>query len=143
MWVILIKKKKIWDYLKTPILRVKRCVRFRKSYICSNKLDVQETNFSVTQFNRIRNHFCGCRIEVRWYSALDLLDLIASVLGSTTQHRIERRDPLLNKREACSPLHTIHKRKQSQRVINDFDQDDHKGKKPDNETCFQNPQSCS
>ena len=23
------------------------------------------------------------------------------------------------------------------------DQDDHKGKKPDNETCFQNPQSCS
>ena len=23
------------------------------------------------------------------------------------------------------------------------DQDDHQGKKPDNETCFQNPQSCS
>ena len=27
----------------------------------------------------------------------------------------------MNKREACSPLHTIHKRKQSQRVINDLD----------------------
>ena len=39
-------------------------VRFWKSYICSNKLDVQETNFSFTQFNRIRNHFFGCRIEV-------------------------------------------------------------------------------
>ena len=33
----------------------------------------------------------------------------------------ERGDPLLNKREVCSPLHTIRKRKQSQRVINDFD----------------------
>ena len=43
-------------------------VRFWKSYICYNKLDVQETNFSFAQFNRIRNHFFGCRIEVRWYS---------------------------------------------------------------------------
>ena len=34
---------------------------------------------------------------------------------------IERGDPLLNKRDACSPRHTIHKRKQSQRVINDLD----------------------
>ena len=34
---------------------------------------------------------------------------------------IERGDPLLNKLEACSPPHTIHKRKQSQRVINDLD----------------------
>ena len=85
---------------------------------------------------------------------------------------IERWDPFLNKRKACSPPHTIHKRKQSQRVINDLDnvdfipsnvqsshqeasmhvfedneavikKDDHKGKKLENETCFQNPQSCS
>ena len=34
---------------------------------------------------------------------------------------IERGDSLLNKRKACSPPHTIHKRKQSQRVINDLD----------------------
>ena len=27
-------------------------VHFRKSYVSSNKLDVQETNFSFTQFNR-------------------------------------------------------------------------------------------
>ena len=51
--------------------------------------------------------------------ALDLWELI--VLGNTIQNRIERGDPLLNKREICSPLHTIHKRKQSQRVINDLD----------------------
>ena len=43
-------------------------VHFRKSYICSNKLDVQETNFNFTQFNRIWNHFFGWRIEVGRYS---------------------------------------------------------------------------
>ena len=53
-------------------------------------------------------------------SALDLWDLIVSVLGNTTQNRVERRDPLLNKREVCSPPHTFHKLKQSQRVINDL-----------------------
>ena len=33
--------------------------------------------------------------------ALDLWDLIVSVFGKTTQNHIERRDPLLNKREVC------------------------------------------
>ena len=36
-----------------------------RSYIWSNKLDVQETNFSFTQFNRIRNHLFGRWIEIR------------------------------------------------------------------------------
>ena len=92
-------------------------------------------------------------------SALDLWDLIVSVLGNTTQNRTEHGDPLLNKREACSPPHTIHKRKHSQRVINVLNnvgfipsiiQSSHqeallyvyqRGKKPDNETWFQDPQS--
>ena len=39
----------------------------RKPHVRSNQLDVQETNFSFAQFNRIRNHFFGCRIEVGWY----------------------------------------------------------------------------
>ena len=34
---------------------------------------------------------------------------------------MEQGDLLKKKREVCSPLHTIHKRKQSQRVINDLD----------------------
>ena len=104
-------------------------------------------------------------------TALDLWDLIIAVLGNTNQNRLEWRDPLLNKREACSPPHTIHKRKESQRVINDLDNVDSvpsnvqssrqeallyvfedneavikmiiKGKKPDIETCIPNPQSCS
>ena len=41
---------------------------FWKSYICSNKLEVQETNCCFTQFNRIRNHLFGRRIEIRRYS---------------------------------------------------------------------------
>ena len=39
----------------------------------------------------------------------------------TTQNRTEQCDLLKNKREVCSPPHTIHKRKQSQRVINGLD----------------------
>ena len=43
-------------------------VRFWKSYICSNQLDVQETNCCFSQFNRIRNHVLGCRIKVGRYT---------------------------------------------------------------------------
>ena len=34
-------------------------MHFWKSHVRSNQLDVQETNFSFAQFNRIRNHFLG------------------------------------------------------------------------------------
>ena len=60
-------------------------VHLRKSYICSCQLDVQETNLSFAQFNRIRNHLFGRWIEIRRYS-LDLWDLIVLVLGNTTQN---------------------------------------------------------
>ena len=53
--------------------------------------------------------------------ALDLWDLIVAVLGNTNQSHKEHGDLLMNKREVRSPPHTIHKRKQSQRVINDLD----------------------
>ena len=52
--------------------------------------------------------------------ALDLWDLIVAVLENTDQSHKEQGDPLF-KHEVCSPPHTIHKRKQSQRVINDLD----------------------
>ena len=101
--------------------------------------------------------------------ALELWDLIVAVLGNTNQSHKEQDDLIKNKREVRSPPHTIHKRKQSQGVINDLDNVDFvpsnvnsshqeaneavikmiiKGKSPTrkksyNETCFQNPQSCS
>ena len=53
--------------------------------------------------------------------SLDLWDLIDAVLGNTNQSHKERGDPFVNKREVRSTHHTIHKRKQCQRVINDLD----------------------
>ena len=40
-------------------------VHFWKSYVCSNKLDVQETDCRFSQFNRIWNHLFGHWIEIR------------------------------------------------------------------------------
>ena len=105
--------------------------------------------------------------EARWKPDMKVKYLWASGLSSSQ----ERGDKFMNKREACSPPHTIHKRKQSQRVINDLDnvdfipsnvhssrkegfvvylwrqwscnQDDLKGRSPTMRTFFQNPQSCS
>ena len=53
--------------------------------------------------------------------ALDLSDLIVAVFWNTNQNHTEQGDLLKNKREVRSPPHTIYKRKQSQRVINDLD----------------------
>ena len=54
--------------------------------------------------------------------ALDLWDLIVAVLhGNTYQSNQARGDLCTNQREVCSPPHTIHKRKQSPRAINDLD----------------------
>ena len=41
-------------------------VRFWKSHLCSNKLDVQETNCCFSQFNRIWNHLSGHWTEIGW-----------------------------------------------------------------------------
>ena len=121
MWEILLNNAD-WDCLKILTLREilkiqnplleEHYVHFRKSYICSNQLDVQETNFSFAQFNRIRNHFFGCTgLRLDGIPALDLWDLIVAVLHGNAYHN----------NQARSPPHTIHKRKQSQRVINDLD----------------------
>ena len=82
-------------------------VRFWKPYVCSNQVDVYETNFSFAQFNRIRNYLFGCRIEVRRYARSWLL---ASDRCTSWKHESE-------------PKRTgrLHKRKQSQKVINDLD----------------------
>ena len=43
------------------------CV-FGKSYVCSNKLDVTETNCCFSQFNRILNHLVGHWTEIGWFA---------------------------------------------------------------------------
>ena len=67
-------------------------MRFGKSYICSNKLDVQEANCCFSQFNRIWNYFFGYWIEIRWFACSGVMgsdcfcfskrDITALQLGS-------------------------------------------------------------
>ena len=83
---------------------------------------MQETNFSFTQFNRIRNRIFGdAGLRLDGIPALDVGDLIVAVLRNTNQSHKEQGDLLMNKCEVLSPPHTIQKRKQYQRVINDLD----------------------
>ena len=85
------------------------------SWMCKKQTSVSHSSTG----SEIISLDAGLRLD--GIPALDLWDLIVAVLGNTNQNRIERGDPLLNIREACSPPHTIHKRKQFQRVINDMD----------------------
>ena len=97
------------------------CV-FWKSYVCSNQLAVRETNFSFTQFNRFRNHFFGCRIEVRRYSRTLIYGIWSfQFFENTNQNNDRTGRPVVSTSVFYSPPHTSHKRKQSQRVINDLD----------------------
>ena len=96
-------------------------MRFWKSCICSLCWMCKKqtsVSHSSTESDIIS---LDARLRLDGIPALDLWELIVSVLGNTTQNRTERCDPLLNKREICSSPHTIHKRKQPQRVINDLD----------------------
>ena len=46
---------------------------FGKSYICSNKLDVQETNCRFAQFNRIWNYLFGHWIDIGWFACSGII----------------------------------------------------------------------
>ena len=84
------------------------------SWMCKKQTSVSHSSTET----EIISLDAGLRLD--GLPALDLWDLIVVVLGNTNHNRLERRDPLLNKREACSPPRTIHKRKQSQGMINVF-----------------------
>ena len=67
-------------------------VHFRKSHVCANKLDVQETDFSFTQFYRSWNHFSRCRFTQDGTPALDLWDLVIDVFHSSPKQTNETKD---------------------------------------------------
>ena len=106
-------------------------VRFGKSYICSNKLDVQETNFSFTQFNRPVN-------EQTWNSFNTSHNSKTKAISRSDQWFGQCWFYSLKRYFFSSGSFVVHIWRQRS-----SDQDDHKGKEPDNETCFQKPQSCS
>ena len=85
------------------------------SWMCKKQTSVSHTSTE----SEIISLDAGLRLD--GIPALDLWDLIVAVLGNTNQSHKEQGDLLMNKREVRSTPHTIHKRKQSHRVINYLD----------------------
>ena len=52
-------------------------VHIRKSHVCANKLDVQATDFSYTQFNRSWNCFSRCRFTHGWNSSFLIFGILS------------------------------------------------------------------
>ena len=104
-----------WDGFKTPILQGDLedskstsggtlCVFGSHTFVPISWMCKKQT-FSFAQFNRIRNHFFRCRIEVGWYHLkLDLWDLIVAVLGNTNQSNKARWDLCTNQRKFVQHL---------------------------------------
>ena len=120
-----------WDCFKTPILQ--EILRTQKStsggtlcifeghtfvpisWMCKKQTSVSHSSTE----SEIISLDAGLRLD--GVLTLDLWDLIVSVLGNTNQNHHRTVRPVVNTSEICSPPHTIHKREQSQRVINNLD----------------------
>ena len=86
------------------------------SWMCKKQTSVSHSSTE----SEIISLDAGLRLD--GIPALDLWDLIVAVLhGNTNQSNQERWDPFMNKREARSTPHTLQKREQSQRVIDDLE----------------------
>ena len=91
------------------------CVFGSHTYVPISRMCKKQTSVSHSSTeSEIISLDAGFRLD--GFPALDLLDLIVAVLANTNEHRKEQDD--LSK-EQTSPPHTIHNRKQSQRVINE------------------------
>ena len=80
-------------------------MHFRKSYICSNKLDVQETNCRFAQLTESEIISLDTGLRLDELPALELWDLIVSVLGNIS--RVSDR--------SGQPDNDVHKRHKSQK----------------------------
>ena len=98
-----------------------KIARFWKSHICSiSWMYKKQTAVSHSSTEpEIISLDTGLRLDD--LSSLELWDLIVSVLENPTQNHDRTGSSVENPSEICSPPHTIHKRKQSRRVINDWD----------------------
>ena len=85
------------------------------SWMCKKQTSVSHSSTE----SEIISLDAGLRLD--GIPALDFGDLIVLVLGNTTQNHDRTVRPVVCSSEICSPPHTIHKRKQSRKVINDLD----------------------
>ena len=88
------------------------------SWMCKKQTSVSHSSTE----SEIISLDAGLRLD--GVTARDLWVFIVAVLGNTNQSHQEQDDLLMNKREVRSTSHTIQKRKQSQGVINDSDNND-------------------
>ena len=130
MWEIL-PNNADWDCFRILILREileiqnplleEHCAFFGShtfvpiSWMCKKQTSVSHSSTE----SEIISLDTGLRLD--GLPALELWDLIVSVFGSTTQNHDRTGRPVASSSEICSPPHTIHKRKQSRRVITDLD----------------------
>ena len=93
MWEILLSNAD-WDCFRTltlrEIVRTQNPLRvnimhFWKSHICSNKLDVQETNCCLSQLTESEIISLDTGLRLDGLPALELWDLIVSVLGNISR----------------------------------------------------------
>ena len=120
------------------------------SWMCKKQTSVSQSSTE----SQIISLDAGLRLD--GIPALDLWDLIVAVLhGNTHQNNQVRRDPsnsptrksILGKMYDFTSSNVNSSRKEALLYV--FEDSEAvikmiiKGKKPDNETCFQNPQSCS
>ena len=146
-------------------------VHFRKSQLCTDQLDVQEANFSVTQFNGSWSNFSRCRFTHGWDSrsrSLEFSDWSIHSSPNQTNETKDVRGPRGNPSANTQP----NMRKQIPDMRTNLDltnidhvsssvntlwfqcyvvclrgqwslgEDDNKRPKSHNETCVKNPQSC-
>ena len=81
-WIV----SRLWFCKRSRRLKINirwTLMHFRKSNICANKSDVQESDMSLTQFTRSRNYFSGCKFTHGRNSSLDLWDLVIDVFHSS------------------------------------------------------------
>ena len=86
-----------WRSRRFEIHFWRNTVHFRKSYICSNKLDVQETNCCFAQLNIIWNYLFDTGLRLDGLPALELWDLIFLFLEAWLWLQTERCDLLMLK----------------------------------------------
>ena len=106
---------------------------FRKPNICTNKLDVQETDFSFTQFHRSWSNLSRCKFTHRSHSrsrSSGFSDWSISFLTKPNQQNQRC------KRATEKPV--VYVFEDNEAVIKN-----NKKSKSHNETCVKNPQSCS
>ena len=89
MHVGTVSRLRFWRRSRRLKINISRSsVHFREPYVCANKLDVQETDFSFTQLNGSWSYFSWCRFTHGWNShawSLGLSDRSIAFLTKSNQ----------------------------------------------------------